>query len=743
MVVLQFLIRLSVCLTIPPLAGQFVGPNPGNGGKIELIAPEPAGHYRILERSRDLQNWRPVSANSTGPLADTVLPGPSGFYRVRFIPTAAPLDSDGDGRDDWSELTAGNGAGLLFNAADPIDPTHGATSLPTEAKFDELAHRDNFPGAQNVREVKFLITDLKTHPQLYFINMNTYPHHYNFARGALGRYTQYSFYNGNSIFSGETYFGNSNRKNLAGSLVSHENFLAPDGTRGLYTMEFWPTDPVEFRFVETAYEMIAAGAPFIDRLVYHPPSETQRQLLAAEKDLYDASFVHTIETETLFSNVDYQPMHLRSAFGRLTEATGTVTLSARDIVIFKNLPNDLTHIAGIITEVPQTPLSHVNLKARQNDTPNAFIKNASADPRIAPFLGKNVFYEVGPSEFTLRLATQTEVDDYFESIRPTFESDPPRDLTKTVIKPLSEIPFSESNAFGGKAANLAELGRISSVNAPDGFAIPFYFYDEFMKHNGLYAEATAMMAEPQFQSDPAYREERLRDFRKKIKKQTTLPGWMHQALTTLQGSFPVGVTPRLRSSANAEDSVEFNGAGLYDSYTHHDDEGHISKSVKQVWASLWNYRAYEEREFYRINHLTSAMGILVHPNSSDEQANGVAVARNIFDPNWEGYYLNVQIGEDLVTNPGSDSIPEEMLVADLLGENRYEIQYIRFSNQIPVGEKVLTRDQVLALVAQMRTINSRFRSLYAPVPSDFAMEIEFKVSSGGELLVKQARPWVN
>ena len=33
---------------------------------------------------------------------------------------------------------------------------------------------------------------------------------------------------------------------------------------------------------------------------------------------------------------------------------------------------------------------------------------------------------------------------------------------------------------------------------PDGFAVPFYFYDEFMKHNGFYDQAAAMMADPNF-----------------------------------------------------------------------------------------------------------------------------------------------------------------------------------------------------------------------------------------------------
>jgi phosphoenolpyruvate synthase/pyruvate phosphate dikinase len=184
---------------------------------------------------------------------------------------------------------------------------------------------------------------------------------------------------------------------------------------------------------------------------------------------------------------------------------------------------------------------------------------------------------------------------------------------------------------------------------------------------------------------------------------------------------------------------------LYESYTHRPDEGHIEKSIKQVWASLWTFRAFEEREFYRIDHLTAAMGVLVHPNYQNELANGVGITKNIYDPSWRGYYVNVQLGEDLVTNPEEASIPEEFLVASLAGREEYEIQYVRFSNRVPLGEKLLTKDHILELAEVMEAIQRHFRAAYG-IPAGnntFAMDIEFKITAEGHLNVKQARPWID
>lgn len=267
-----------------------------------------------------------------------------------------------------------------------------------------------------------------------------------------------------------------------------------------------------------------------------------------------------------------------------------------------------------------------------------------------------------------------------------------------------------------------------------------------MTANGLYDQAVTMMAGRAFAEDGAVRKDALKTFRKQIKA-ANVPTGLRNQLDAMHKAFPTGTTPRCRSSANAEDTVGFTGAGLYDSYTHRLDEGHIEKSIKQVWASLWNFRAYEERAFYRIDHLASAMGVLVHPNFDDERVNGVAITRNLYFENFDGYYVNAQIGEDLITNPTSDETAEELLIMkDINGspDRPYEMIYVRRSSLVTDGDTVIQPDDLLLLTEQMRLIQLHFGALYnRSADPTFAMDIEFKIDRDGLLAIKQARPWVS
>ncbi|WP_420436163.1 PEP/pyruvate-binding domain-containing protein [Candidatus Poriferisodalis sp.] len=327
--------------------------------------------------------------------------------------------------------------------------------------------------------------------------------------------------------------------------------------------------------------------------------------------------------------------------------------------------------------------------------------------------------------------------------------------------------FADWNAFGVKAANVAELTKLSlpTGTTPVGYAVPFYFYDEFMKQATvgtetilgkkkapaaekitLSAETTldqavsAMLAHSYFQSDSDIQEEMLDDLRKAIKNATS-PAWVVQALNALHGNYPDGQSLRYRSSTNNEDLPSFNGAGLYDSKTQDPDEttaDGIDKSIKAVWASLWNHRAFLERDFHRVDHSTVAMGVLVHPNYSDERVNGVAVSYDPITLQDNAHYVNSQVGEDLVTNPEAYSQPEQLLLGAGGSATVLSRSNLTSSNQL-----LMSAAQMTQLRSNLDTIHNRFKTLYQVQDGDdFAIEIEFKITAANQLAIKQARPWI-
>jgi pyruvate,water dikinase len=628
-------------------------------------------------------------------------------------------------------------------AARELPLSQGARAVPDRTTFEALARRDDVPGQLGAEECKLLILGVDTAtPQLYFLNTNAFSFHYDFATQVLG--VQMSVARFNAI----TYFRD-DRSNIAGTIVANDRFApAAGGEEGLYALEFWPTDPVRARHVALAFDLVRAAMPFAAaKLAYHPAGDTQEALFAQDEAELERLGVRSISTTELFANVSYVALNLGEGFGVLNAVDPTAARppTIRDVALFSTLPNDLGHVAGVISATPQTPLSHINLKAKQNDTPNAYVSGAATHARIAPLIGQVVRYEVTAEDFALAPATPEEVAAWLERIRPKDPQSPPRDLSATTIADLDVLRHADVQRVGAKAANVAELRTMLPAGVvPDGYAIPFSFYDRFMSGGGFYDEARAISGDAELAADPGKRDEALAQLRKKMKK-ADLPYGLEAQLADLQSRFPAGGTGiRCRSSTNNEDLEGFNGAGLYDSFTHRPDEGALSKTVKQVWASLWNFRAYDEREFHRIDHLSAAMGVLVHPNFDDEAANGVAVTKNPYDPNWPGFYVNVQVGESLVTNPDPNATPDELLISAIGPDGEYETQHIRRSTLTQDGAPVLSVAQVATLTGALETIQERFTVVYGKQDeAGFAMDVEFKFGADGGLVVKQARPWVD
>ena len=656
----------------------------------------------------------------TTTLAENVEGLPAERYRVEKYLIADPADVDGDCIDDITELDD-FGTNNPVNAASSLDLNDGAVGIPDRAAFEVLA--------RNGKNMKFVVFGLHTRsPRMYFQNTNTHPTtHDTFLEVILDEGLEQDLV-------GVTH----------GYIDYHPSVEAADGSPGVYVA--WDTRTLSFRDVSILHTLLAANMLLLEQDLVYLFKNDQLVQIQHELRRYETSRIPLVFDYDLWPEADFVPLNEEVGFGLLRVLEPDERPSLRDVVIYETLPNNLPRVAGIISTVPQTPLSHVNLRAIQDGVPNAFIRDALDNDDIESLIGGYVRYAVNETRYSIRAATREEVDAHYDSSRPSQPQTPQRDLSVTEITQLSEIGFDDWDAFGVKAANVAVLRTLGFPEGtiPDGFAIPFYFYDEFMKHNDFYTRIETMLADADFQENFDTQDDELKDLRDAIEDGET-PAWILTALAEMNTGFPEGTTNRkYRSSTNNEDLPGFNGAGLYDSKSQkpdEDEEDGLDKSLKEVYASLWNFRAFTERDFHRIDHLTAAMGILVHPSYQDELVNGVAVS---FDPIGgvrEGdYYVNSQLGEDLVTNPDAHSVPEE-LVLYLNQDGRYRI--LATSNQVAPGELLMSNVQIGQLRRHLKVIHDHFAGLYNPAADEpFAMEIEFKITSDNVLAIKQARPWV-
>jgi hypothetical protein len=265
-----------------------------------------------------------------------------------------------------------------------------------------------------------------------------------------------------------------------------------------------------------------------------------------------------------------------------------------------------------------------------------------------------------------------------------------------------------------------------------------------MQENGFDAEIAAMLVEDKFLNDPAYRDARLAALRTSISTGPIDPAFESMVMSKLAQDYP-GLPMRFRSSTNSEDLNGFTGAGLYTSKTGdpNNAEKPVTSAIRNVWASLWNFRAFEERSYRGIPHTDVAMALLVHPSFPDEEANGVALTANMFDATQPGFYINVQIGGTSVV------LPEAGITADSFLYYYYypgqPITFFSHSSLIPPEQTVLSAAQTYRLGQALEAIHSYFAQYYQNGSEFYAMDVEFKFDDdelGGEpqLWVKQARP---
>lgn len=703
-----------------------------NNGQVQLeINSSTDKYYKLEVKHHPDAEFEFATSITLGQAQTTIISEPlkafpQSHYRIMEYAIDNPIDSDGDGINDIEELNTMPQQSPL-NAASTVLSEDGLVSLNTLSDFEFVSTNENTTPwvgyLTDVEYVKFIILDFfSDNPKTYFINTNTHSLHASFAV--------------------EIGADHQNPANLRGQIIYHPHVLSANGTLGTYTFNFSSPEPQEFSTIQKAHELIAMNMPFLNNNFSYFIAGNNESSYQNNISLYQSSRVSVVFETDVYAGINYWGLNQTEGYGFFRQMMPSEVPDSRDIVLYDYLPNSMPRVGGVISSFIQTPLSHVNLRAIDDNIPNAFIRNPLDIDSIADLLNHYIYFKTYQSGYEIREATLQEVNAWYENRRPINEQTPPLNLSYTSILSLNNITFKMSDGFGAKTSNLATMRTFGFQEGtiPDGFGIPFYFYQEFMKHNGLFEVVENMIQQPDFIDDRNVRDTKLAQLRTQIKA-SSMPEWMMSELYQMQNSFPLGTSIRCRSSTNNEDLPEFSGAGLYDSKTHHPHEGHITKTIKQVFASLWNLRAFEEREFYRVDHFAASMGVLCHPNFEDEKVNGVGVSADPVYDTHDNFYINSQLGEELITNP-TTTYPEELLLKRFSNTGNI-FSVIQYSSLLEGQTLLMTDEQITLLRDYLAVIHDKFALLYhAEDNPTFAMDIEFKIDSTNQLSIKQARPWV-
>jgi hypothetical protein len=413
-------------------------------------------------------------------------------------------------------------------------------------------------------------------------------------------------------------------------------------------------------------------------------------------------------------------------------------LSYRDIVIYERLPARVPPVAGIISLEPQTPLSHVNLLAKNRGTINIYSNDLRNIPGAKDALGKLVLIECTDNKIHLSEIAEREALVHWKRYAISgITICTPEDRGEGIVEfsTGSSDQVAVAN-IGAKASNYALIEKRLPRHVRNGYAIPFSWYLRHVKKAG----ADQLIAGLRQKRTPGDRLAAIEEIQKAIQATPLDPRLIDLTKELADIRFQ-GRKIRLRSSTNCEDLPDFNGAGLYESkgFKSADGKAKLEKKILEVYASLWSATAFQERELFGMDHAKVAMAILINEAFTDEYANGVALT--IGGSGRRSIIVNSQPGELSVTNPPQGAVPESLIFDDSTVFS-YRVESKAKPKAVFIGNPMmepLLRDLVAATRKAEQLLLER-----APKGSNrrYGVDIEFKITGNEErleLVLKQAR----
>ncbi len=548
-------------------------------------------------------------------------------------------------------------------------------------------------------------------------------------------------------------------------------------------------EPVEVRRIYDTLSSIVTAGPLA--FTFEPfdamgPAKAKAWIDPGFPVYYPAQ--DAVKVEVYTPGIAYGRVHLYT-LDAFDAAAASGLPGYRDIAVIDQVPFDIEGVlAAVVTGGRQWELSHVNVRMARRGTPNLFVD----DPldAFAPWDGQLVRLEAAKGSggaaadnCVVAAAGEAEAEAWWASHRPRIEDVPAPDRSYANLDTLREMDVDDQpvrlvTRFGGKATNLARLyAFLEAGYQVPGFGIPFAPFEAFLDATTMTDDrhvppdvvtlreyVRRLEADPEVAAEPLLRQALLAGLRARIQATGTVPRDLLDALVArIRDVFGgTGVRVRFRSSSNVEDGLEFSGAGLYDSTTVCADdsidgdasgpsrcdagdagERTVERGLREVWASLYNDRAWDERDWYQVPQEAASMAILVTLGFPDEAANGVVFTGDPSDPDETRYLVNAQVGDEKVVGNDPSKVPEKDLLEMTDGVVTH-VYRVRSSTLAAPGVPVLTDAQLQELGALMASIDARFPiELQGHDRADVLLDVEFKIQKGtGQLKIKQIRPFL-
>ena len=612
------------------------------------------------------------------------------------------------------------------------------SAIKSQADFDLVDRVYNAKTPYALPHAMFII-DRRDKNKVYYVNSKMFRFHQDFANA------QYL-----SLKRGEDFFKdvyvNDHRRLIVGTIAWQEPVQK-------FTFEFWEGDLITAPMINDTYQAIKKT--FFTEVSFKPNSVRQED---ASADLQ----IPKVTADDIQKNQEYLALNVAKGVGRIhviDKLDDTVEIGYNEIVVLKEVPLDLPPVAGIIVSQPTSPLSHINLLAKGWNIPNAYIKNASELFRAHD--GYWFKFETTLTDYKYEPCLKECLDDLPKIAPAVYGADkfkaPPSDLAVTKLASLTEMRAKDSNIYGSKAANLGEVirSRPKAFDVPPGFAIPFVYYKKFMESNGFFDIIDDLMDDQDFVHNPSVRRKKLADFQKKIQNGKFDDNLREEIISTWKRSLG-GKPVYVRSSSNAEDTGKFSGAGLYSSSENVTREEDIIEAVKFVWASIWNFKAYEARERNFVDHDHTYMGVLIQTGVTMDNG-GVMITKDPYDQYNKGaVYISATFGHNIaVTSEGVGSdvgggkrkaLPEQILFSpksnsvQVLTRSDQETMFVPDANgglkEVPFDNKrrVLSDAVARNLVKAANDIKRVFGGK--------EQDIEWGIMKG-RIYIVQARPYID